>query len=122
MENRRWFMTCCGSGLGGWLLGVGSGLWSARDDSPNILTLVGKTCDTTPMYKFTVNGDVEKSTANGASIDMEDTVVKTGNGNTRVFGHIQNFVDSYEIEGTIVEFYADPQVDASLNGEELRVE
>lgn len=64
-------------------------------------------------YEFTVSGDLEKSDANGASINDDDTV----DGSTAT-GHVWGGTDSYAFTGDLTDFQVDSDVTVVIDGEE----
>jgi hypothetical protein len=68
-------------------------------------------------YTFSVSGDVEKSTANGATVDDNDTITDyaaTGQGG-------DGGIDSYVFSGELTSFDLDGNVNVTLDGEPARV-
>ncbi|MFB6166191.1 MAG: hypothetical protein ABEJ31_13605 [Haloarculaceae archaeon] len=65
-------------------------------------------------YSLIVSGDLEKSTANGASINDEDVA-----NSVAAAGIVAGGVDSYDYSGDITEFYAASGVTVVVNGKQV---
>ncbi len=68
-------------------------------------------------YTFSVSGDLKKSTANGATIDDNDTIIDyaaTGQGG-------DGGIDSYAFSGSLESFALDGEANVILDGEPARV-
>ena len=76
----------------------------------DVLTIDGG--GSTARYEFTVDGDVEKSTAHGATRNGYDAIADDGT----VTGRTTNEPDSYRLSGPVLDFEADGDVAVSLNG------
>lgn len=81
----------------------------------NTLTI---TSDSPCEYAFSVTGDLQKSTANGATIDDNDSVDRGYIGRGQVYGGI----DSYTFTGELQTLRLSADADVSLNGESLSSE
>ncbi|WP_435079109.1 hypothetical protein [Halococcus sp. AFM35] len=68
-------------------------------------------------YTFSVSGDLEKSTANGATIDDNDTI----SGNTATGQGGDGGIDSYVFSGELTNFDLDGEANITLDGEPARV-
>ncbi|ADJ13680.1 right-handed parallel beta-helix repeat-containing protein [Halalkalicoccus jeotgali] len=79
-------------------------------DNTSVLTVAGR--GSTAQYAFEVSGEVEKSTAYGATINSYDSI--TG---SRVTGRTTNEPDSFAIAGEITDFEASVPVDVAIDGE-----
>jgi hypothetical protein len=67
-------------------------------------------------YQFTVEGDLEKSTANGADLNSADTI----SGQTAT-GYVTSGLDSYTFSGGLEAFDLDGRAYVTLNGEPAHV-
>jgi hypothetical protein len=91
---------------------------SSSDDSDSTssdqhtLTLVGDSGEAN--YEFSVESSLEKSTANNATEDSEDTV----DGNTAT-GFVWGGIDSYQFEGDVTSFTIDNDATLVLDGREV---
>ena len=80
-------------------------------DLPNLLLVDGSPSDAT-RYEFTVGGAVEHSSAEGASIDDEDTI----DGAT-VQGSVADWKDAFRFSGELEELTVDGPGSVLVNGE-----
>ncbi|WP_459809303.1 hypothetical protein [Halopiger thermotolerans] len=80
---------------------------------PNVLLVEGAESDTT-RYEFEVSGTVEKSNADGASIDAEDEI-----DGGAVHGSVANWKDAFRFDGDLEELTVDGPGTVSLNGEQV---
>ncbi|WP_276257007.1 right-handed parallel beta-helix repeat-containing protein [Halomontanus rarus] len=95
-------------------------VWDAEDEEDeeegqleNVLVVDGDDSDTT-RYEFVASGDVEKSNAEGASIDDED-VIDGG----QVHGVVANWKDAFRFDGELEELSVDGPGAVLVNGEEI---
>lgn len=65
-------------------------------------------------YSLTVSGDLEKSNANGGSIDSGDEI----SGSTAT-GHVSGGIDSYLFDGELTELHLDGDAATTLNGDRI---
>jgi hypothetical protein len=79
---------------------------------PNGLTISGE-----GSYEFSVSGELEKTTANGATIDDNDTV-----SGSSASGQVDDDADSYAFSGRITSFTYESGLDATLDGESIDLE
>jgi hypothetical protein len=86
----------------------------ADSSLPNVLTIEGSNVGAS--YKFTVSGDVEKSTANGASINRNDEI-----SGTTVTGEVEDGTDSYGFSGELTDIQVDGDATVYRNGEQLQL-
>ena len=77
----------------------------------NVLTISGGSGSNLVEYELAVSGDLERSTAGGATIDSEDSV----SGST-ASGGVAGGTDAYRFSGDITGFDADADVTLHLNG------
>lgn len=77
-----------------------------------VITIAGRGSTAEYEFEFRVDGDVEKSTAYGATINSYDQI----SGST-VTGRTTNAPDSFVFSGALTGFSADEAVDVSFNGE-----
>ena len=82
------------------------------DDLPDNTLTISSSGDRT-TYEFTVDGDVEKSTLNGATADDNDDISED-----TVSGQVDGGRDSYSISGTITDFDLDGNATIYYNDEE----
>ena len=78
----------------------------------HVLTIEGTGTGTS--YQFSVSGDIEKSTANGGSINSGDDI----SGST-ASGSVGGGNDSYVFSGDVESFSLDGDADVLLNGEQV---
>ena len=93
----------------------GSGNEDSNDSGAtdaHVLTVAGGGSFAT--YEFSVSGSVEKSTANGATINDYDSI----DGAT-VTGRTTQEADAYEFTGEVTDFTSDGSVDVTLDGESV---
>jgi lipopolysaccharide export system protein LptA len=88
---------------------------SGGSDLPHELSIEGSSGRFS--YQFTVSGDIEKSTARGASIDDNDTI----SGSTATGQGGDGGVDSYGFSGELVAFSLDGEASVTLDGEPAHV-
>ncbi|UOO95000.1 hypothetical protein MUK72_13655 [Halococcus dombrowskii] len=81
---------------------------------PHTLTIEGT--GSRADYTFTVKGDLEKSTANGADRNDDDTI----SGQT-ASGHTSTGLDSYTFSGELVAFDLDGEAAVTLDGQSAHV-
>lgn len=79
---------------------------------PNTLTVAGDQSSDPVHYEFTVDGDLERSYDNGATVDSDDTV----SGGTAT-GSVLGGRDSYRFSGSITDFAIDGPATLYRNGE-----
>ncbi|WP_455449374.1 hypothetical protein [Natrinema thermotolerans] len=91
----------------------GSNEDTAESQLSNLLLVNGSSSDVT-RYEFTVGGDVERSTAEGASIDDEDRI----DGST-VNGTVADWKDAFRFAGDLTELTVDGPGSVLVNGEEV---
>src|SRR5699024_2807717 len=84
-------------------------------DLPQTLSI--ETTNGRASYTFSVSGDLEKSTANGASIDDNDSI----SGSTAVGQGGDGGIDSYAFSGELVSFDLDGEANVILDGEPAHV-
>ncbi|WP_336344820.1 hypothetical protein [Halalkalicoccus ordinarius] len=77
-----------------------------------VITIAGRGSTARYEFEVRVDGDIEKSTAYGATINSYDQV----SGST-VSGRTTDAPDSYVFSGALTEFNADEPVDVSFNGQ-----
>ncbi|WP_049991629.1 hypothetical protein [Natrinema salifodinae] len=80
---------------------------------PNLLLVDGSTSDAT-RYEFAVDGEVEHSNDEGASIDDEDAI----DGGT-VAGSVADWMDAFRFSGDLEELTVDGPGSVLVNGEEV---
>ncbi|AGB31188.1 hypothetical protein Natpe_1283 [Natrinema pellirubrum DSM 15624] len=90
---------------------AGSASETDSDGLPNLLLVDGSPADAT-RYEFTVDGDVERSTAEGASIDDEDRI----DGST-VQGSVADWKDAFRFAGDLTELTVDGPGSVLVNSE-----
>jgi Right handed beta helix region len=83
-----------------------------REEPEQIITISGR--GRFARYEFTVSGTVEKSTADGATINSYDSIDESV-----VTGRTTNEPDSYEFTGEITSFEASSGIEVMLNGERV---
>lgn len=83
-----------------------------REEPEQIITISGR--GTFTRYEFAVSGTIEKSTANGATINSYDSVDESV-----VTGRTTRELDSYEFTGEITSFEAGSDVEVMFNGERV---
>ncbi len=83
-------------------------------DLDNVISLTGGSSSNIVEYSFTVDGDVEKSSANGATIDSGDSI----SGSTAT-GTLGGGVDSYRFSGSVTDLTLSDDATVTVNGEEL---
>lgn len=90
---------------------------AGEDEEPmadgDVITVIGD--DETARYEFTVDGDVEKSTAYDATLNDYDEI----NGRGTVTGRTTNEPDSYVFDGILTNFETTADVTVLINGEEI---
>jgi len=96
-----------GSGDSGGSSGDGSQL-------SNLLTIAGGSPSNVAHYQLSVTGGLEHSTANGASIDSEDSIT---DGTAK--GAVAGGADSYEFGGDLSAFTMDGDATVYLNGTQV---
>ncbi|WP_265107798.1 hypothetical protein [Halosolutus halophilus] len=79
----------------------------------NVILIDGDSSDAT-RYEFAVDGDVEKATVDGASIDEEDTIE-----DGFVHGVVADWKDAFRFSGDLEQLTVDGPGTAVQNGEEL---
>ncbi|MBZ6495731.1 right-handed parallel beta-helix repeat-containing protein [Natrinema longum] len=79
----------------------------------NVVLIDGSDEDAT-RYEFTVTGDVERSTYDGASIDDEDAIE-----DGTVYGAVADWKDAFRYSGEIEELTVDGPGTVSVNGERV---
>lgn len=79
-------------------------------DERNVITIYGR--GSTTYYQFSVSGDIEKSTADGGTLNSYDTIDGTG-----VEGRTTNEPDSYVFTGNVTGFDASSSVEVRMNGD-----
>ncbi|PCR89144.1 hypothetical protein [Natrinema ejinorense] len=79
----------------------------------NVVLIDGSDEDAT-RYEFTVTGDVERSSYDGASIDDEDAIE-----DGTVYGTVADWKDAFRYSGEIVELTVDGPGTVSVNGERV---
>ncbi|WP_227357424.1 DsbA family protein [Haladaptatus salinisoli] len=82
--------------------------------STSTITIDGSKTETWTNYDFVVSGSVEKSEANGASINPADTV-----SGSEVNGGVGPWKDSYTFTGDITSFNVTKGAEIYLNGEKV---
>ncbi|WP_338729832.1 hypothetical protein [Haladaptatus sp. DJG-WS-42] len=80
----------------------------------NVISLTGGSGSNIVEYTFTVDGDLKKSSANGASIDPGDSI----SGSTAT-GTLGGGVDSYRFSGSVTDLGLSGDATVTVNGEEL---
>lgn len=83
----------------------------------NAVTIDGQ--GSTAYYTFTVDGNVQKSTAYGGTINAYDKIVSYDNIDTIVTGRTTNEPDSFILGGEITSFSISSPAKVSINGEEI---
>ena len=73
-----------------------------QQDEQGVLTINGQ--GETVYYTFSVDGDVETSTANNATINTSDTIIGYNDFDTIVTGRTTNQSDSFVLDGDITSF------------------
>lgn len=81
-------------------------------DLGNTISIEGGSNSNKVSYELEVSGDLEKSTANGATIDSNDSI----SGST-ASGQVAGGTDSYDFSGEIVRFRHDGPLTITLNGQ-----
>lgn len=102
--------------LGAAATGIGlTGTASANHTDQNVITIVGWG-DETATYQFRCSSEIEKSTANDATINDSDWI-----DGTQVFGQTTEEADSYvfDSDGEITDFQSDGPVYVDVNGDPL---
>lgn len=105
-HTRRALLRAGGLGLAGVV-----GLAGTANAAPNSLTIASHFAPDPANYIVTVSGDIEKSTAAGATLNGNDSV-----GPGRASGRVVNGRDSYEYTGRITQIGADEAIDLWHNG------
>lgn len=110
--SRRKFLATGAVGIAS--LGVVGSAAAAPEE--HTLTITGTGPRTT--YSFTVGGNLEKSTANGATINPQDTIIEQS-----AHGFVTGGTDSYTFTGPLYSFGFDESnaIDVDLDGEAARV-
>nr|WP_237713474.1 pre-peptidase [Halococcus hamelinensis] len=110
--SRRKFLAASAVGIAG--LGAVGSATAAPDKHTLVITGTGPSTS----YSFTVGGNLEKSTADGASINSSDEIV----GNS-AHGGVGNGTDAYTFTGPLYSFDFDQSgaIDVDLDGEAARV-
>ena len=87
---------------------------STQDDPDRVITIIDEWPRERSNYEFTVDGDLEKSEDNHATIDDEDEI----DGSTAT-GFVHGGRDSYRFSGEITDFSVDGPVAVVLDGDEV---
>ena len=87
---------------------------SAQDDPDRVITIIDEWPRERSNYEFTVDGDLEKSEDNHATIDDEDEI----DGSTAT-GFVHGGRDSYRFSGEITDFAVDGPVAIILDDDEV---
>lgn len=85
-----------------------------------VMTISGQ--GSTAHYTFTVDGDVEKSTADGGTINPYNKITTYDGLDSIVTGRTTTEPDSFAIDGAITSFSASSSVNVALNGEGVNPE
>ncbi|USZ71701.1 right-handed parallel beta-helix repeat-containing protein [Natronosalvus halobius] len=84
-------------------------------DLPNVIVFDGRDASTaTTDYAFTVTGDLESSTDEGATIDEESTV-----DGSSAEGVVANYLDAYRFDGELETLRLDGDAAVRVNGVEI---